>query len=136
MTNSTLNLDFHELNNQIRDLKTRLDIETELRKKAELDLKEQTRKVEELEKQLDAARKQSLAAHMAQEYRDMGPGEALIATVAAPLMAAPMAVTTVVKGFESVGNGIVYMFTKKKKEEGAGEGAVPTPTPAAGSAGQ
>lgn len=67
-------------------------------------------------------------SHMMQGAGEMGPGEALIATVAAPVMVAPLAAATVVKGFQSVGTGIASLFTKGKgkgneatKEDGKDE---------------
>lgn len=55
---------------------------------------------------------------MMKAAEEMGPGGALIATVGVPVMAAPLAVATVVKGFQSVGYGIGGLFSRKGKEEG------------------
>jgi len=59
---------------------------------------------------------------MYEAAEEMGPGGALIATVGAPVMAAPLAVATVVKGFQSVGNGIGSLF-KGRGNRGDPEGA-------------
>jgi len=50
---------------------------------------------------------------MYQAAEDMGPGGALIATVGAPVMVAPLAVATVVKGIQSVGAGIGSLFSRR-----------------------
>ena len=72
--------------------------------------------------------------------QNMGPGEAFIATVAAPVMTAPLAAATVVKGFQSVGTGIASLFQKKDKDKtpnnqppppaASRAPETPTPTPA------
>ena len=65
---------------------------------------------------LDEATKklESLPSNMWEFAKNMNPGEALIATVAAPVMTAPLAAATVVKGFQSVGTGIASLFQGKK----------------------
>ena len=60
---------------------------------------------------------------------NMTPGQAFIATVAAPVMTAPLAAATVVKGFQSVGFGIASLFQKKgNKEQPATSEAPGNPT--------
>ena len=59
---------------------------------------------------------------MYEAAEQMGPGGALIATVGAPVMAAPLAVATVVKGFQSVGTGIGSLFSGTGKGKGKGKG--------------
>jgi len=54
---------------------------------------------------------------MFQAAEEMGPGGALIATVGAPVMAAPLAVATVVKGIQGVGMGIGSLFSGKGTEK-------------------
>lgn len=99
-------------------LHTQLNRERERRGKAEEDLAKVCLELEKTksrlilaEKELAELRGTHWSSHMYKAYEEMGPGGALVATVAAPVMAAPLAVTTVVKGFASVGSGIGSLFS-------------------------
>ncbi|KAF8456046.1 hypothetical protein BDZ91DRAFT_767617 [Kalaharituber pfeilii] len=81
----------------------------------QMELEETKRKLAAVEAELEALRNTSVAAHLARAYQEMNPGEALVATVAAPVIAAPLAIGTVMKGFEAVGTGIASVFRKGKE---------------------
>ncbi|RPB19095.1 hypothetical protein L211DRAFT_666014 [Terfezia boudieri ATCC MYA-4762] len=102
------------------DLLHSLNTERERRYKAEADLAvtkaelaNTQAKLEAAEKALKEFRDKPWASTLYDAAEKMGPGGALIATVGAPVLAAPLAVATVVKGFQSVGSGIGSLFTGK-----------------------
>jgi len=86
------------------------------------------KEISELKKKLDEQRQKlesmPWTENMWSAAQNMGPGEALIATVAAPVMAAPLAVATVVKGFQSVGTGFASLFPTRRQ---APNNQFPTP---------
>ncbi|KAF8434917.1 hypothetical protein BGX38DRAFT_1218646 [Terfezia claveryi] len=116
------------------DLLLTLNTERERRYKAEADLAvtkaelaNTQAKLEAAEKALEELRGRHWTSHMYEAAEKMGPGGALIATVGAPVMTAPLAAATVVKGFQAVGNGIGSLFKGKggKKEGAPGEAGTP-----------
>ena len=84
------------------------------------DLANTQAKLEAAEKALEDFRGRHWTSHMYEAAEGMGPGGALIATVGAPVMAAPLAVATVVKGFQSVGVGIGSLFSGRERGRGGG----------------
>ena len=98
---------------------------------AEKEIAKQKKEIDELVEQKQKYESMPWTSNMWSAAQNMGPGEAFIATVAAPVMTAPLAEATVVKGFQSVGTGIASLFKKGNQEQTPNN---QPPTPAASGA--
>ena len=86
-------------------------------------------KLAEAEKRLLLPRdKSAFAADMWSAAQEMSPGQAFIATVAAPVMTAPLAAATVVKSIHRVGAGIATLFHKSEVPPAPAASNTPTKT--------